>query len=336
MYISVEDTGKGIPEEYQSKIFNRFFQNNDIVSNDISGADSAGVGLSLTKSLIELHKGTVSVTSIPGQGSCFTVTFPITEKDYTGQEKRVEMVIDQSKIRGRAEEEFCGEDVVFDKVIAQPDNMVDKNKELVMVVDDNKQIRHLIADILYPDYSIITAKNGVEAMKMLKENDVSVVVSDVIMPLMDGLELCSTIKENQATCHIPVIILTAKGENEHRIQGIESGADSYIPKPFDPRHLKMRVKKLIQNRKIIQQAFQHAHISTNNVDVTDLNTLDADIINTLIKYIEENMDNDDLDADVLAKHIGISKTQLYRKVKALTGFTPHGFIKNMRLKKRDC
>ena len=176
------------------------------------------------------------------------------------------------------------------------------------------------------------AKNGFDALEKINSNDVSVVVSDIIMPEMDGLELCHAIKENINTCHIPVILLTAKGELEHRIQGIESGADSYIPKPFDPRHLKVRVRKLIEIRDQIRLAFQS--LQTIPVkEVAGLYKRDLKFVANLQKYVEENLDKTELNAEMLAGHLAMSKTQLYRKIKAVTGFTPHGFIRNYRLKK---
>jgi signal transduction histidine kinase/ligand-binding sensor domain-containing protein/DNA-binding response OmpR family regulator len=330
--VAVKDTGKGISQQYQNKIFDRFFQQTDSLPREKGRADSAGVGLSLTKSLTELHKGTIHLESIPGQGSCFTVSVPIGASFYSDTEKGTEMFIDETRIKDRAQEEFIGDDEVAYKEKTQPEKLAADHKECVLVVDDNEQIRNLISDILYPDFTIITAKHGKEGIEMISNYDVSVVVSDVLMPEMDGLQMCKTIKEDVVTCHIPVILLTAKGELEHRIEGIESGADSYIPKPFDPRHLKVRVKKLIEGRRRIQQSFQVASTDTKT-HLAGLNSRDAKLMNNLQKFIERNIDNEEIGATALAAELYISKTQLYRKVKALTGFTPHGLIKNLRLKK---
>ncbi len=330
--ISVKDTGKGISEKYQNKIFDRFFQQAESLPYEKGRTESAGVGLSLTKSLIELHKGNIHLESIPGQGSNFMVSIPVKEEYYSETEKSVEMVIDETKIKDRAEEEFIGDEEI--QFLSEPIH-TEKTKqtlETVLVVDDNTQIRSLIADILHPDYVILTAKNGLEALEIIKKQEVSVIISDVIMPDMDGLELTRNIKENPVTSHLPVILLTAKGELEHRIEGIESGADSYIPKPFDPRHLKVRVRKLIETRNKLQKLIQSKGL-TGHVKVPGLSCRDADFMKKIYDLIEKNIDNEELDADTIAAEVFISKTQLYRKVKAITGYTPHGLIKSIRLKK---
>lgn len=329
--IMVKDTGMGVSEKYQNKIFDRFFHQSE---NSLTGkgrTDSAGVGLSLTKSLVELHKGNINLESIPQQGSIFTISFPVSSSFYSEEEKSTGMVIDEAQIKDRAEEEFIGEDEISFPASTSNQTSVETS-DTILVVDDNEQIRNLIADILYPEYSIRTANNGVEALKCLNDNDISMIITDVIMPEMDGLTLSRKIKENPVTSHLPVILLTAKGELEHRIEGIESGADSYIPKPFDPRHLKVRVKKLIENRNKLQSYFQNNGFKDKE-SLNGLNSRDAEFVKKVSDFIENNIDNEDLDADDLVGEVLISKTQLYRKVKALTGFTPHGLIKNIRLKK---
>lgn len=331
--VKVKDTGIGIPKEYLEKIFDRFFQRDSLLQKNREKVDSSGVGLSLTKSLIELHKGHISVESSPGVGSCFTVSIPISENLYSENEKSKDMVIEDNEIETRVNEEFSGLDNIsyrHEKNIEI--NSVKKDVETVLIVDDNKQLINIISDILHSEYSILKAKNGMEAIEILNEYDVSVVVSDVIMPEMDGLTLCRNIKENIHTCHIPVILLTAKGETEFRIEGIESGADSYIPKPFSPAHLKVRIRKLLENRDRMQKAFQlsPANFSKN---IHGLNNRDFKLLGKMYDFVIKQMADDELDADKLSEYLNMSKTQLYRKVKALTGFTPHGFIKNIRLKK---
>jgi len=331
--VKVKDTGIGIPKEYLEKIFDRFFQREGLLQKNKEKVDSSGVGLSLTKSLIELHKGQINVESSPGVGSCFTVSIPVTENHYSDNEKSKEMMIDDNKIENHVNEEFSGlEKISYIHEKNREINSITENKETVLIVDDNKQLINIISDILHSEYSILQAENGRQAIEILKEHDVSVVVSDVIMPEMDGLTLCRNIKENIHTCHIPVILLTAKGETEFRIEGIESGADSYIPKPFSPVHLKVRIRKLLENRDRMQKAFQvsPANFSKN---IHGLNNRDFKLLGKMYDFVVKQMSDDELDADKLSEYLNMSKTQLYRKVKALTGFTPHGFIKNIRLKK---
>jgi DNA-binding response OmpR family regulator len=200
------------------------------------------------------------------------------------------------------------------------------------VVDDNDEIRNLIAEVLRHEYNIFEASNAKSAIEIIANNNIHAIVSDILMPGMNGLDLCKSIKENMHTCHIPVVLLTAKGDIEHRIEGIESGADSYIPKPFNPRHLKMRIRMLIQARIQFQKAFQE-WIVKGTFESKGLNSRDTKFLEMLQSFVDNNTHKFDLDADQLAAHLAMSKTQLYRKVKAVTGYTPHGFIKNYRLKK---
>jgi len=330
--VKITDNGIGIPAKYQDKVFNRFFQNASLLPKKNRFTESAGVGLSLTKSLIELHKGSIYLESKPNVGSCFTVSIPLLKSCYLNSERQREVIMDEGRIKDRAIEELMGlEEVLFvNKNAESPCN--ENEKHIVLVVDDNKQIRNLIYDILHLDYTVLLAKNGIEALDKINYNNVLVVVSDIIMPEMDGLELCNAIKANINTCHIPVVLLTAKGELEHRIQGIESGADSYIPKPFDPRHLKVRIKKLIEMRIQVRDAFQ----SSQGVvvkDVAGLYKRDVRFVDSLQQFVANHLDKTELNADMLADQLAMSKTQLYRKIKAVTGFTPHGFIRNFRLKK---
>ncbi len=330
--IRITDNGIGIPTKYQDKIFDRFFQNANSLPKEKRFSESAGVGLSLTKSLIELHKGSIQLESKPNIGSCFTISIPISKSQYSNREKQNEIVIDESRIKDRAIEEIMGLELVSFANKETETSDGENPKPNILVVDDNEQLRNLIDDILHQDYNVLLAKNGLEALDKINSNDVSVIVSDIIMPEMDGLELCNAIKENINTCHIPVILLTAKGELEHRIQGIESGADSYIPKPFDPRHLKVRIRKLIEMRNQVRDAFQS--VQTVSVkDVSGLYKRDVKFVDNLQKFVDDNLDKTELNADLLADQLAMSKTQLYRKIKAVTGFTPHGFIRNFRLKK---
>jgi signal transduction histidine kinase/DNA-binding response OmpR family regulator/ligand-binding sensor domain-containing protein len=330
--LKITDTGIGIPTKYQDKIFDRFFQNKNSLPKEKRFSESAGVGLSLTKSLIKLHKGSIQLESKPNIGSCFTISIPISKNEYSNSERENEIVIDENRIKDRAIEEIMGLEVISFTNKATETCANESKKQNILVVDDNEQLRNLIYDILHQDYTVLLAKNGLEALDKINSNDISLIVSDIIMPEMDGLELCNTIKEDINTCHIPVILLTAKGELEHRIEGIESGADSYIPKPFDPRHLKVRIRKLIEMRNQVRDAFQ----STPNISVKDVSGLykrDVKFVDNLQKIVTENLDKTELNADMLADQLAMSKTQLYRKMKAVTGFTPHGFIRNFRLKK---
>jgi len=330
-HIKVKDTGLGISEEMKDKVFDRFFHKADEFPKLKGSTEGAGIGLSLTKSLVEFHHGEIMLDSILGEGSCFTVIIPLNKEQYREQECQQTILIDEDRIKEKAAMEFMGlEQTLSDKTSIESSNK--KSEHTLLIVDDNPQLLNLLSDILYKDYPIMQASNGLEALNILKEENISVVISDIIMPEMDGLKLCQSIKEDINTCHIPVILLTAKGELEHRIEGIEVGADSYIPKPFDPRHLKVRIHQLIKSRLRIQNELRISPEKSPEI-LTGLNSRDTQFLSKMQSFVEKNLDQTDLDANQMAKELAMSKTQLYRKVKAVTGFTPHGFIKHYRLKK---
>ncbi|MRT93036.1 hybrid sensor histidine kinase/response regulator transcription factor [Ancylomarina sp. 16SWW S1-10-2] len=331
-HINVTDTGIGISDDVREKIFNRFFHHSDELPNLKDAPEGSGVGLALTKSLVERHHGSIQLKSKPGEGSCFSLIIPLAKESYKISERQINMVIDESLIRKKADDEFRGiNPVSLDNKFNQL--KIDKQCEhTILIVDDNAQLRSLVYDILSNKYTIKQAANGLEALNIIKYENISLVISDIIMPVMDGLKLCQTIKNDINTCHIPVILLTAKGNLENRIEGIEVGADSYIPKPFEPRHLKIRIKKLIATRIQIQDILKtEPEKPIENLE--GLNNRDIEFLSKLQKFVNENLDQSDLDAEQMSDILAMSKTQLYRKVKAVTGFTPHGYIKHYRLKK---
>jgi DNA-binding response OmpR family regulator/two-component sensor histidine kinase len=321
--ISIIDTGIGIPKEVQKKIFDRFFYQFSELPKLKGAPEGSGVGLALTKSLIELHRGTISLTSSPGKGSTFKVTIPI-QLDCFSEEEIFESQ-DAPLMANDHDLEIIENTPKINLLKNDPCNNIH-----ILIVDDNFQIRELLKEVLY-QYNLHEAENGQDAISVLHNNPIDMVISDIIMPIMDGLELCSRIKENFDTCHIPVILLTAKGSIEHRIEGIEKGADSYIPKPFDPRHVKARISQLIESRKNLRVALvNEGYISNEFIEKHD--TRDTKFIKALNQFINKNIDVADLNSESMMEELAVSKTQLYRKVKALTDLTPHGYLKKIRIK----
>ncbi|VAW37832.1 hypothetical protein MNBD_GAMMA01-777, partial [hydrothermal vent metagenome] len=202
----------------------------------------------------------------------------------------------------------------------------------LLIVDDNDQFRTIIKDMFIVNYDILEAANGAEAIDIIKENSIDLIISDVLMPEIDGYELCKKIKDDINTSHIPVILLTAMGEIEDRIKGIDIGADSFIPKPFHPKHLITRVEKLLESKKKIRELLKISPWKLAE-NVNGLVKKDQIWLNKVAKYIIDHMSDPNLDSNMLVKEFGISKTQLYRKIKAITDHTPHGFIKKYRLRK---
>lgn len=328
----VKDTGIGIPENLREKIFDRFFHLTSTIPQEHLAIEGTGVGLALTKSLIELHKGNVTVSNVEGGGSMFKVSLPSGKNLYKKDIIDNTILIQSERILRKVSEEFpIPQDYPMDESNDKEDNK--KKKFTILIVDDNPQICHLISGLLVYEYNLFTAHNGDEALAILEVEQIDLVISDVIMPNMSGLELCSSLKTDINTSHIPVILLTAKGELEQRIEGIEAGADSYIPKPFHPKHLMVRIVKLLEAREHFKQKFKDYHPKPQSELLLGLTPKDKKFITLLIDYIENKLQDPLLNADTLAHHLAMSKTQLYRKIKVLTDLTPHGLIKHIRIKK---
>ncbi|MBI9066771.1 MAG: response regulator [Salinivirgaceae bacterium] len=320
--ISVIDTGIGMSKEVQKKVFDRFFYQSSELPKLKGAPEGSGVGLALTKSLIDLHRGTIVLKSSLGKGSIFKLTIPI-HKDLFKEDEIIESE-NLSPISNDPCLEFIPE-TSSKKILTLPSNSIK-----ILIVDDNCQIRELLKDVL-AEYNILEAEDGQDAVSILCAEHIDIVISDVIMPIMDGLELCRYIKQNFDTCHIPVILLTAKGSVEHRIEGIEEGADSYIPKPFDPRHLRARVYQLIESRNKLRQTIANEGFIPTEL-IADYDTRDSKFIKSLNQFINKNIDVAELNSESMMQELSVSKTQLYRKVKALTDLTPHGYLKRIRIK----
>ncbi len=326
----VKDTGIGIVEEVKEKIFESFFSNPFRQSKESASIKSAGIGLSLTKSLVLVHKGTIQLESQEGKGTSFIVELPVRAEDYEATDSKT-IVMPATNLAEKISQEFG--------YIAQSEEQTDltpisaEREYSILVVDDNEQIVVLLQNILADKYKVLTAHNGNEALRTLEEEKVDLVISDVLMPVMDGLSLCRHIKDNIQTSHVPVILLTAKAEIEDRIEGLQVGADSYIPKPFHPEHLFIRIEKLIKSREKIRERFDNfAEVELETIS-TGIGEKDDAFFVKITQCIQSHLSEPEFTADTIADEVGMSKASLYKKVKAITGLTPHGLIKQYRLKK---
>jgi len=219
---------------------------------------------------------------------------------------------------------------VLPNKIAQVEAIEDHRKTL-LIVEDEKEIHLFLWDLLKEKYKIITAYNGLAALEQIEKQIPDLIISDVMMPIMDGVALCKKVKEDLKTCHIPFIMLTAKESVLHRIEGIESGANSYIPKPFYPDHLLIRIQKLLEEKELLFQHFTQDTL-VDNLGNLPINLEEKDFIKRVIELIRKNIDNENLHSLFIEKELGISNTQLYRKIKQLFGFTPADLIRTIRLK----
>lgn len=333
--IGIQDTGTGIPPEILPHIFERYFHHNPASENKINAPRSSGIGLAYTHSLVALHNGNISVVSKVNVGTTFTVNLPLLNNETKEKITDTKSILSlNEKFRESiAEEFFQQKDYALDQNKSERKTTSNTTKYRILVVEDDLQLLQLLKELLSTHYEVVTAINGQKALEVLKIKRIDLVVSDVMMPVMDGLELCKTIKEDVSTSHIPVVLLTARAANEQLIEGLETGADSYITKPFHPKHLYLSIDKLLHIRELLTKGFKE-NIEQRSEEVEQhLPERDRKLLDKAFSFIGDKYFSEDLNADLLADELALSKAQLYRKIKALTGMTPHGLIKNFRLNK---
>ncbi|MBN1951009.1 MAG: response regulator [Bacteroidales bacterium] len=313
--IQVSDTGLGVPKENLEKIFDRFFQANDS-GNVVS--QGSGIGLSLTKDFVELHKGTIKVESELHEGTSFTVRLPLLVKAPQSD-------IPQESPKTQILPDISDEDPDTDEILQEARNAT------ILLVEDNDDFRFYLKDNLKADYEIFEASNGREGLEKVRLHFPDLVVSDVMMPEMDGFELCRTLKSDPNTSHIPVILLTARMSEQKKMEGFETGADDYVTKPFSFELLASRISNLITQRNRMKDSFQkHFKIEPGEINIT---SLDEKLMNKALKLVEENMSNSEFTVERLSRELGMSRVHLYKKLTTLTGKTPIEFIRIMRLKR---
>jgi signal transduction histidine kinase/ligand-binding sensor domain-containing protein/CheY-like chemotaxis protein/AraC-like DNA-binding protein len=318
LIVTIEDNGIGIKPEYFQKVFEPFGISSVMRKGSFPGFRSTGLGLAVTRGLVELLSGTINFESRPGEGTIFTCVFPDV------QLLSLHEIVNESSDE-TVEFSFIDESLQ-DNSIHDPE--IRPDKPLILLVDDDPEILILLRDFLQADYNIIFAENGEKAYETVIEKNPDLIVSDVMMPIMDGIELCGKLRENFDMSHLPIILLTAKAEIEDRIAGLKAGADSYIPKPFHPEHLKIRIEKLLQFRNSVKRDFsQEKNIFTQVKEIPD------PFFQKMLNYIDENIDDETLSSETLCDKLAISKSSLYNKTKSVLGITPHSLINQRRLSK---
>lgn len=321
--LCIKDTGEGIPADKIQKVFERFYQ--ATTSPDERNVGT-GIGLDLTRSLVELHHGTISVkNNTDGKGCEFTVTIPLGNAHL----KPEEMILEESSETNLHDLDML-EDVPEDMI---PDEGVQNRKDLfVVVVEDDQEIAEYLRTELERDYTVKTFPNGKEALPVILTQVPDVVISDIMMPEMDGNTLCSRIKANVNTNHIPVVLLTAKNRDEDRLEGLETGADAYLVKPFNMDILRRTIINLTEARKVMRYKFTGNESQEDKVEQVTMKSPDEKLLERVMNVINRNISNSDLSVDMIAEEVGISRVHLHRKMKELTNQTPHDFIRNLRLK----
>lgn len=322
VYITLTDTGIGIPKEKQRNLFTRFYQVSNLKRAKHRGT---GIGLSFTKSLIELHHGSISFVSKEGEGTTFHLEFPLNDSAYE-KENKIELAENLTMSHVEPED-------VIEEDKAKKEDVLDSkpSRNKVLVVDDNASIREMLRDLLKDTYDVELAEDGLKGLSKAKEIMPDLVLSDVMMPQVDGYELVKRIRDDDQLCHLPIILLTAKNSKESKLKGYEYGADAYVSKPFNSDILLARIQSLIENRKNQQKRFR-TNIDIQPSEIT-FTSIDERFLNRLVKIVEENISDSEFTVEKLALEYGATPLRLNQKLKALTGQTAKGFIRNIRLKR---
>lgn len=311
--ITVKDTGRGIPQQNIGKVFNRFFQ-----SKEEDGETGTGIGLALVKELVKLHKGEIFVTSKTGVGSKFTIRIPYIPN----------LQLHRNEIEVAPEE---SQSYPIPADYEYDENNVISDEKIMLVIEDNVDVRHFISSHFKSTYRVLTAKNGQEGWEIALKTIPDIVISDILMPVMNGYQLCKRIKSDERTSHIPVILLTAMHSKENEIKGLTTGADDYITKPFDLSVLQAKVENILSIRESLKQKYTGTVIlEPKNVEIT---SQDEKFLQRAIQIVEENISDNKLGIEEFSKMVGLSRMQLYRKIQALTDMTVKEFIRHIRLKR---
>lgn len=327
--IKIRDTGIGIPDDKLELVFNRFYQ---VGGNHDDKRKGTGIGLSLTKELVELHGGEILVESIEGKGTTFTILLP-SSGDHLNNADIIDGKIEKELFEGAPE----SVDLIIEDDYS-PERSLEARSQIghlqtILVIDDNEDIRSYLTQQLEVNYKIIESDNGTDGFDMAVGELPDLVISDVMMPGINGLKLCEKIKMDERTCHIPVILLTAKADSENKIEGFEAGADYYVTKPFNSNILELRVKNILKARQTVRD-----HYNTNSsIDLEPSNikltSPDETFLKKALESVESNMANSEFSVEDFGKEVGMSRMQLYRKMKALTGQSANEFIRTIRLKR---
>jgi signal transduction histidine kinase/DNA-binding response OmpR family regulator/ligand-binding sensor domain-containing protein len=316
----VSDNGIGISDSDKNKIFERFFktQNSQLINQE-----GTGIGLSIVKELVEMHHAEINVESKLGVGTTFTIIIPSGKESYSQDE----LVVFERPNYPISEDKNV-EDL---EIITQQDSKKHYNLPGILVVEDNSELREYLAGHFKKKYRVFKAEDGFVGLKLAKEFNPDLILTDVQMPNMNGYEFCKEIRRNFDTSHIPVVMLTANSTIEYQIEGLSIGADAYVTKPFEIKLLDAQIYSLLDNRKTLRNKF-HRNETPDNLEKS-LPQKDIDFIFNLKLFIEENIMNQDLSVELLSEHFAVSLAQMHRKLKSLTGSTPNNLIKSIRLKK---
>ena len=322
--IEVTDNGTGISAKDIEHIFTRFYQTEQ---QDTRLPEGTGIGLSLSKGIVELHHGSIEVASEPGEGATFCIHLPTGNGHFTPEqlsETKETPFSDEPDIRRR-------HPLPAEREAPQNDVRLKEGKYKILIVEDNDALQEMLVQVFEEFYTVITATDGREGLEKVRTESPNIVLSDIVLPGMSGTELCQAIKTNFETCHIPVVLLTAKTTVEHNLEGLRLGADDYITKPFNINILLARCNNLVNNRIILQEKF--SKLPQESAQMLTDNVMDKKFMDRVMEIIKKEMDNGEFNVDMLMAQMNISRTKLFSKLKAITGQTPADFIMTIRLKR---
>lgn len=323
--LSVQDTGCGIPSDKQEKIFERFYQVNNACM-------SSGIGLSVVKKLVDMHHGRIELESEEGQGSTFSVYLPTDESAYAPEEIAKEGMPkkNEGKLSANVLPLCLDKDMDIPAMEDTTEKAEDtgKEKKNILIAEDNPEILRYLTDELGEIYNVWEAKHGGEALEIVKEQEIDLILTDIMMPVMDGLQLCSQIKQNVRTCHIPVIILSAKADLDEQLEGLQIGADDYIPKPFVMAVVKTKIRNMFRTRyRAIQYYSKSLEVEPEKMS---LNSMDEALLKKAKEIVEQHIDDVEFSTEVFAREMCMSRSNLHLKIKALTGESSYDFIRKIR------
>ena len=321
--LSVSDTGKGIAKDELSRLFDRFYQ----AQGSVGGT---GIGLSLVKAYVDMHRGNIRVESEPGQGCSFIITLPASQPGYDPSKDTAPT---HKTEKGLIDDNYVSSETIVQETAAHITNAedFDHDKPLVLIIDDNNGMRTYLRSLLKDKYNVAEASDGQDGLKRARHDVPKLVVCDVMMPVMDGLEFTRQLKQDTATSHIPVILLTARSLTEQRAEGYGTGADSYLTKPFSGSVLLARIDNLLKSRQMLRSIFSGS--SEEAEEESKLGDMERSFVETLRTKVRENMADSDFSVERLGMEVGLSRVQLYRKVKAITGLTPVELLRKARLER---
>ncbi|MEZ4884029.1 MAG: response regulator [Chitinophagales bacterium] len=324
-FIQVKDTGSGISPEVMEHIFERYYHQKSIDNTQ----ESTGIGLSYIKDLVSIHQGIIQVESELNKGSHFNIFIPVflqkedsfsihfTDLNYDYAQQEIQLSLAEIK------EELLG-------INAIPDNL-DPSRQNILIVEDNPDMLIFLQGLLTKEYNIVSAENGLVALKIAENHNLDLIISDVMMPEMDGLEFCKRIKKNFATSHVPILLLTAKSLEDHAMEGYEVGADDYITKPFNPKILVLKIRNILQQKAAFQKRLnRNFQIKPKEIKLT---SPDEIMLKNLVELMENNVDNSDFNVNSMCQSVNLSHMHFIRKVKQLTGKRPIDLLKSFRMKR---